>query len=204
VGPTISWGHAVSTDMVHWKELPVAIPATDTVSIFSGSAVVDKSNSSGFGVPGNPPLVAIYTVDFRKDSTDPNDGSVIPQGTQAEAIAYSTDRGRTWTPYANNPVINPINDSSIDPQNFRDPKVFCYAPAQEWIMALALSSQHKIRFYSSADLKNWTFLSDFGPANAVGGVWECPDLYSLPVNGSVNNTKWVLIFRRFRAQPRRP
>ena len=78
---TISWGHAVSTDWVHWKELPVAIPATDTVSIFSGSAVVDKKNSSGFGTPANPPLVAIYAVYYRTAGIDPNDGSVIPLGT---------------------------------------------------------------------------------------------------------------------------
>jgi sucrose-6-phosphate hydrolase SacC (GH32 family) len=191
--PTISWGHAVSTDWVHWKELPVAIPATDTVSIFSGSAVVDAKNSSGFGAPGNPPLVAIYCVNYAKDSTDPKDGSVIPGGTQAEDIAFSTDRGRTWTPYAMNPVINPLKDPSIDRFNFRDPKVFWYEPTQQWIMVVALSSQHMIGFYSSPDLKNWTKLSDFGPANAIGGVWECPDLFELPVDGNVSKKKWVLV-----------
>jgi fructan beta-fructosidase len=178
---TISWGHAVSTDWVHWQELPVAIPATDTVSIFSGSAVVDDKNTSGFGSRRNPPLVAIYTASYRKAGTDPNDGSVIPGGTQAQAIAFSTDRGRTWTPYANNPVINPLKDPSIDRTNFRDPKVFWYEPGQQWIMAVALSSQHQVRFYASKDLKSWTRLSDFGPANAIGGVWECPDLFELPV-----------------------
>jgi fructan beta-fructosidase len=197
--PTISWGHAVSTDWVHWKELPVAIPATSTIGIFSGSAVVDKNNSSGFGAPGNPPLVAIYCAAYFEASTDPKDGSVIPAGTQAEDIAFSTDRGRTWTPYADNPVINPLKDASIDPTNFRDPKVFWYDPGQEWIMAVALSSQHLIRFYSSTDLKNWTKLSDFGPANAIGGVWECPDLFELPVNAAgpkviaPDAKKWVLV-----------
>jgi fructan beta-fructosidase len=180
---TVSWGHAVSTDWVHWKELPVAIPATATVSIFSGSAVVDKKNSSGFGTPSNPPLVAIYAVFYRTNGIDPSDGSTIPQGTQAQDIAFSTDRGRTWTPYAGNPVINPNKDSSIVFTDFRDPKVFWYEPTQRWIMAVALSAQHQIRFYSSTDLKNWTKLSDFGPANAVGGVWECPDLFELPVDG---------------------
>ena len=189
--PTISWGHAVSTDWVHWKELPVAIPATSTIGIFSGSAVVDKNNSSGFGTPGNPPMVAIYCVAYFAASTDPKDGSVIPAGTQAEDIAFSTDRGRTWTPYAKNPVINPLKDPSIDPANFRDPKVFWYDPGQEWIMAVALSSQHIIRFYSSTDLKNWTKLSDFGPANAVGGVWECPDLFELPVDGGLHEWQSV-------------
>ena len=91
-GAKISWGHAVSKDMAHWEELPVAIPATDTVSIFSGSAVVDEKNSSGFGTRGNPPLVAVYTASFRKDGTDPKDGSLIPQGTQAQFIAFSTGR----------------------------------------------------------------------------------------------------------------
>ena len=207
---TISWGHAVSTDWVHWKELPVAIPATSTISIFSGSAVVDKNNSSGFGTPGNPPLVAIYAVYYRTAGIDPNDGSVIPLGTQAQDIAFSTDRGRTWTPYAKNPVINPNKDSSIVFTDFRDPKVFWYEPAQQWIMAVALSAQHQIRFYSSTDLKSWTKLSDFGSANAIGGVWECPDLFQLPVDreshddGSVKSenesgwkkpakSKWVLV-----------
>ena len=189
--PTISWGHAVSTDWVHWKELPVAIPATNTVSIFSGSAVVDKTNTSAFGTPGNPPMVAIYCVDYIAASTDPKDGSVIPAGTQAQDIAFSTDRGRTWTPYVNNPVLNPLKDPTIDPTNFRDPKVFWYAPSQQWIMAVALSSQHMIGFYSSTDLKNWTKLSDFGPANAVGGVWECPDLFELPVNGGPDHEQNV-------------
>jgi fructan beta-fructosidase len=134
-------------------------------------------------------------VNYRTDSTDPKDGSTIPAGTQAEAIAFSTDRGRTWTPYANNPVINPIKDPSIDPFNFRDPKVFWYEPAQQWIMVVALSSQRQVRFYSSKDLKSWTHVSDFGPANAVNGVWECPDFFELPVtNGSkLSNKKWVLM-----------
>ena len=106
---------------------------------------------------------------------------MIPQGTQAQFIAFSTDEGLTWTPYEKNPVINPNKDPSIIPREFRDPKVFWYEPSKQWIMAVALSAQHMIRFYSSTDLKNWTKLSDFGPANAVGGVWECPDLFQLPV-----------------------
>jgi hypothetical protein len=139
----------------------------------------------------NPPLVAIYAVYYRKDSVDPNNGTKIPLGTQAQDIAFSTDRGRTWTPYAKNPVLNPNNDSSIVFTDFRDPKVFWYEPTQQWIMAVALSAQHQIRFYSSTDLKNWTKLSDFGPANAVGGVWECPDLFELPVDGGSGHEQSV-------------
>ena len=180
-GATISWGHAVSKDMVHWEELPVAIPATDALSIYSGSAVVDEKNTSGLGTRGNPPLVAIYTIVYRTDGIDPTDGSVIPQGTQAQAIAYSTDEGLTWTPYEKNPVINPNKDLSLNPKEFRDPKVFWYKPSNQWIMAIALPVQHMVRFYSSTDLKNWSYLSDFGPANAVGGIWEVPDLFELPV-----------------------
>ena len=137
-----SWGHAVSIDWVHWKELPVAIPATATILIFSGSAVVDAGNSSSFGTPVNPPLVAIYCANYIAASTDPKDGSVIPAGTQAENIAFSTDRGRTWTQYANNPVLNPLKDPTIDPNNFRDPKVFWYEPSQQW--SWSLHSRHNI------------------------------------------------------------
>jgi sucrose-6-phosphate hydrolase SacC (GH32 family) len=193
--PTISWGHAVSTDWVHWARVTRRYTCNRYRFIYSGSAVVDTKNTSGFGITNNPPLVAIYCVNYRTDSTDPQDGSAIPAGTQAEAIAFSTDRGRTWTPYANNPVINPIKDPSIDPFNFRDPKVFWYEPAQQWIMVVALSSQRQVRFYSSKDLKSWTHVSDFGPANAVNGVWECPDFFELPVtNGSkLSNKKWVLM-----------
>ena len=88
-------------------------------------------------------------------------------------------------------MINPLKDPTIDPTNFRDPKVFWYDPGQQWIMVVALSSQHIIGFYSSTDLKNWTKLSDFGPANAVGGVWECPDLLELPVDGGSHDWRSV-------------
>jgi levanase len=171
----MSWGHAVSPDLVHWKELPVAIPQDDQEMIFSGSVVLDRQNSTGFGTRANPPLVAVYTS-LRKAS-----------GKQQQALAYSTDGGSTWTKYAGNPVLD------IDSANFRDPKVFWYAPDRRWLMTLALSDQHKVSFYSSTDLKSWTHLSDFGPAGAIGGVWECPDLFPLPVDGNPKKTKWVLV-----------
>lgn len=171
----MSWGHAVSPDLVHWTHLPVAIPEADGVMAFSGSAVVDWRNTSGFGRGGEPPLVAIY-AGFR-----PADRN------QSQYIAYSRDRGHTWTRYGGNPVID------IGSTDFRDPKVFWYAPTKHWVMVVALSAQHQVRFYSSPDLKRWTQLSDFGPAGATGGAWECPDLFELPVDGNPANTRWVLI-----------
>jgi fructan beta-fructosidase len=171
----ISWGHAVSRDLVHWRHLPVAIPDAPDGFIFSGSAVVDYQNTSGFGRPGRPAMVAIYTRAAHQCCS------------QAQAIAYSLDRGRTWTKYAGNPVLD------IGSGEFRDPKVFWYAPARHWIMAVVLATEHKVSFYGSANLKSWTHLSDFGPANATGGVWEVPDLFPLAVDGKRKTTKWVLI-----------
>ncbi|MGW2618321.1 GH32 C-terminal domain-containing protein [Streptomyces sp. NPDC001500] len=170
----MSWGHAVSTDLVHWKQLPVAIPQDDQEMIFSGSVVLDKNNTTGFGTEKNPPLVAVYT------------SAQKATGRQEQALAYSTDGGATWKKYSGNPVLD------IGSANFRDPKVFWYAPTKSWLMAVALSDQHKIAFYSSPDLEHWTHLSDFGPAGATGGVWECPDLFPLPVDGDPKKTKWVL------------
>lgn len=170
----MSWGHAVSSDLVRWRHLPVAIPEVGTLMAFSGSAVVDWKNTSGFGRGGAPPLVAVYTG--HREGID-----------QAQHVAYSTDRGRTWTPYAGNPVID------IGSRDFRDPKVFWHAPGQKWVMVVALSPQHRLRLYESRDLKAWTPLSEFGPAGATGGIWECPDLFPLAVDGDPRRTKWVLV-----------
>jgi fructan beta-fructosidase len=169
----MSWGHAVSRDLVRWEHLPVAIPEADGVMAFSGSAVVDWNNTSGFGRDGTPPLVAIYTGHRETN--------------QSQYIAYSNDRGRTWTVYDGNPVLD------IGRKDFRDPKVFWHQPQRQWVMALALPDEHKVRFYGSPDLKRWRHLSDFGPAAAVGGIWECPDLFELPVDGDPQTTRWVLI-----------
>jgi fructan beta-fructosidase len=170
----MSWGHATSPDRVHWHEQPLAL-AEENGGIFSGSVVVDAANTSGFGKDGNAPLVAAYTG-YRPDDKR-----------QAQYIAYSNDRGRTWTKYAGNPVVD------IGSTEFRDPKIIWHAPTRRWIMAVALAAEHKVRFYGSVDLKQWTPLSDFGPAGAVGGVWECPDLFELPVDGKPGQTKWVLV-----------
>ncbi|MFF8600020.1 GH32 C-terminal domain-containing protein [Streptomyces sp. NPDC015232] len=171
----MSWGHAVSTDLVHWRELPLALAHDDQEMVFSGSAVVDRDNTTGFGTRENPAMVAVYTSHFKNG------------GRQAQSLAYSTDRGRTWTKYAGNPVLD------IGSTEFRDPKVQWYAPTRSWLMTVSLSAEHKVRFYSSKDLKRWTHLSDFGPRNAVGGVWECPDLFPLPVDGDPGRVKWVLV-----------
>ena len=171
----MSWGHAVSRDMVHWKQLPVAIPEQNGLMIFSGSAVVDWNNTSGFCKSSggdNSCLVAIYTGYTGK--------------LQDQNIAYSNNHGRTWTKYSGNPVIN------LHLANFRDPKVFWYQPDHKWVMVTVLSAQHKVRLFSSPDLKHWKTLSDFGPAGATGGVWECPDLIKLPVENEPGRSRWVL------------
>ncbi|NBE50501.1 glycoside hydrolase family 32 protein [Streptomyces boluensis] len=171
----MSWGHAVSKDLVHWEELPLALSHDDEEMVFSGSAVVDWNNTTGFGTKDNPPMVAVYTS-ADKDT-----------GVQAQSLAYSTDRGRTWTKYQDNPVID------IGSKEFRDPKVQWHEPTKSWLMTVSLSTEHKVRFYSSKNLKDWDVLSDFGPAGATGGVWECPDLFPLAVDGDKNNIKWVLV-----------
>jgi len=171
----MSWGHAVSSDLVHWEQLPVALPEADGIMIFSGSAVVDFRNSSGFGKDGQPPLVAIYT------------GNRTADGRQAQCIASSTDHGRTWIKFPQNPVLDPGSN------NFRDPKVFWHEPTQKWIMVVSKAEERRIQFYGSSNLKQWTRLSEFGPAGASTGVWECPDMFPLSIEGSRGRSAWVLI-----------
>ncbi len=169
----MSWGHSVSSDLQHWEHLPVAIDCTETTGIFSGSAVVDFNNTSGFGSIDNPPLVAIYTVHQNDESN------------QSQHIAFSVDEGLTWTKYANNPVLD------LGMKDFRDPKVSWNTATNSWLMTVAKPQEYKIAFFSSPDLKNWEHLSDFGPLGATGGIWECPDLFSLTApSGEV---KWVLL-----------
>jgi fructan beta-fructosidase len=168
----MSWGHAVSRDLVHWEHLPVALREENDVMIFSGSAVVDWKNTSGFGKDGKPPLVAVYTGHFTNKPL------------QNQHLAYSNDRGRTWTKYAGNPVLD------IKEKDFRDPKVIWHEPSMRWVMAVAWPVKRMVRFYTAPDLKTWTHLSDFGPAGSVEGIWECPDLFPLAAGGK---TKWVLI-----------
>jgi len=171
----MSWGHAVSRDLVRWEHLPIALTEEDGVMIFSGCAVVDWKNSSGFGENGKPPLVAIYT------------GHYTRKPLQNQHIAYSNDRGRTWTKFAGNPVLD------IGEKDFRDPRVFWHEPTRQWVMVVAWPPQRKVRFYASPDLKEWKHLSDFGPAGSTQGIWECPDLFPLRVEGRGRDTKWALI-----------
>ncbi|CAN5741988.1 glycoside hydrolase family 32 protein [soil metagenome] len=176
-GP-MHWGHATSKDLVHWKELPVAIYPDSLGTIFSGSAVVDENNTSVFGKDGKVPLVAIFT---QHDMVGEKAGR---NNFQNQSLAYSLDDGETWTKYAGNPVLK--NPGIVD---FRDPKVMWYAPQKKWIMTLA--TKDRITFYASPDLKNWERQSEFGQSiGAHGGVWECPDLFSMDDNGK---QVWVLI-----------
>ena len=176
-GP-MHWGHATSRDLVSWKEQPVALFPDSLGYIFSGSAVVDAKNTSGFGKDGKTPLVAIFT---HHDPKGEKSGSKTYQN---QSLAYSLDAGQTWTKYAGNPVLkNPgIKD-------FRDPKVSWNDVVKKWIMTLA--TLDRITFFSSPNLKDWTRESDFGAKlGAHGGVWECPDLFPLTLNGQ---THWVLL-----------
>lgn len=178
-GP-MHWGHAISKDLVRWENLPIALYPDELGYIFSSSAVVDWNNTSGFGTEDHPPLIAIYTYHNRaKEKAGATDY-------QYQAIAYSNDKGRSWTKYEGNPVLP--NQGIKD---FRDPKVIWHEPSQKWIMTLAVKDH--VSFYTSPDLKSWEFASDFGLEwGSHEGVWECPDLFPLQVEGT-EEEKWVLI-----------
>ncbi|TPG37985.1 glycoside hydrolase family 32 protein [Sphingomonas koreensis] len=171
----MSWGHAVSHDLLHWTELPVAIPETDKM-IFSGCAVVDSDNVSGLGDGIRPPLLAFFTAFDERTEI------------QSQHLAYSHDRGRTFAHYRDNPLID------LGLLHFRDPKVFYHAPSAAWVMIVALSREHKVLFYRSANLIDWQRAGEFGPAGSTSGQWECPDLMLVPIEGKQEDVKWVLKF----------
>lgn len=176
-GP-MHWGHAISKDLVHWKQQPIALYPDSLGYIYSGSVIVDSANTSGFGKDGIIPLVAIFT------HSNPIRRKEGKNNYQYQSLAYSLDDGHSWTKYAGNPVLkNPgIKD-------FRDPKVRWFKPSKRWIMTLA--TKDRVTFYSSADLKEWVKESEFGQElGAHGGVWECPDLFPLDYKGQ---TIWVLL-----------
>lgn len=166
------WGHSTSTDLVNWKNEGVAIAPDAIGTIFSGSCVVDHNNTSGFGEGA---VVAFYTS-----------AKQTPWGDcQTQSMAYSLDNGKTFIKYENNPIL------TSSEKDFRDPKVFWYAPKEHWVMMLAVGQHMEI--YSSKNLKDWTKESEFGEGHGChGGVWECPDLVELPVEG-IKEKKWVLI-----------
>jgi fructan beta-fructosidase len=166
------WGHSVSRDLVRWENLDTAI-ARDTLGhIFSGSAIVDANNDAGFGQDA---LIAFYT-------------SASDEHGQIECMAYSTDNGRTYTKYEGNPILTPFDGL----RDFRDPKVFRYEPEEKWVMVV--SADKEMRFYSSKNLKDWTYMSSFGYGyGAMPSQFECPDFVQLPVDGNANHKKWALI-----------
>lgn len=169
----MTWGHATSTDLVHWKHQPVAIPEEKDTMIFSGTCVADIHNTSGLGKNGKVPFVAIYT-------------GHIEGVNQSQHLAYSLDEGLTWTKYNRNPILD------LHKKDFRDPKVFWYAPKKYWVMCVMLPVEHQVQFYSSSNLLNWKHLSEFGPAGDTSGVWECPDLVQVPAEGAPEKKKWLL------------
>ncbi|SHJ36785.1 glycoside hydrolase family 32 protein [Pseudozobellia thermophila] len=178
-GP-MHWGHATSTDLITWKEQPIALYPDELGTIFSGSAVVDIDNTTGFSQKEKTPVVAMYT---NHDMEAEKAGKIVDE---VQSIAYSLDEGLTFTKYEGNPVVK--NPGIPD---FRDPKVDWDEERGQWVMVLAAGQE--IKFYASKDLKDWELLSVFG--EGIGnhdGVWECPDLFPLPVKGT-DEQKWVLL-----------
>jgi len=166
----MTWGHAVSKDLLHWEELPIAIEPDELGTIFSGSAVIDYDNTSGLKKGETPPMIAIYTADMWDKK-------------QQQCIAYSYDNGRTFTKYEGNPVIPA--ERKFGSGHERDPKVFWYKPGNHWVMILHDGINYSI--YNSNDLKKWTRTSHID-----AGFWECPELFELAVDGNENQKKWIV------------
>ena len=167
------WGHAVSRDLVHWQELGEALYPDSLGTMFSGSAVVDRTHSAGFASGEEPALVCIYTA--------AGGTSLQSKGAKfSQCLAYSTDRGRTWTKYANNPVLSHLRAEN------RDPKVIWYAPGQKWVMALYLD-QSDFALFASTDLKHWEKLSDV----TIPGTSECPEFFEIPIVDEPAATRWI-------------
>jgi fructan beta-fructosidase len=189
-----NWGSAYSTDLVRWKYAPTGrdvlrwrlsdstLSKIERDSLMarmprlggSGTVVVDWNNSSGFGKDGKPPLISFWHNDTQ------------PWGNQVVGLAYSNDTAKTWKRYDKFPILD------INNREFRDPLVFWHEPTKKWIMAIGLAEAPKVKFFNSDNLKEWTFLSEFGPWGAVGGVWECADFFPLAVDGDPSKTKWLL------------
>ncbi|PZP50745.1 MAG: 2,6-beta-D-fructofuranosidase [Pseudopedobacter saltans] len=164
----MSWGHAVSKDLIHWEELTLALNSDSLGTMFSGSAIIDYDNTAGFNKGKTPAMIAFYTVDNPEK--------------EIQCMAYSLDKGRTWTKYDKNPVID--SKEKWHSKDTRDPKVFWYAPGKHWVLVLNERDGHSI--YNSTNLKDWTYQSH------TTGFWECPELFELAIDGNPNNKKWVM------------
>jgi sucrose-6-phosphate hydrolase SacC (GH32 family) len=167
------WGHAVSTDLVHWKQLPDAIYRHELAGIYSGSSVIDYKNTSGFKKGENDVMVAFYATTLMLNGREAS----------CQCAAYSIDKGRTFTDYENNPVVGDRFDI-IGTHNARDPKVIWHEPTRKWVMILYEGIGHSI--FTSDDLKKWEYQSH------IKTFWECPELFELPVDGDPENMKWVI------------
>ncbi len=168
----MTWGHVVSTDMLHWTQLPDALHPDAMGTMFSGTGLVDTTNSAGFKTGDEDPILLFYTS---AGGTNPWSKGVP----HTQSLAYSNDRGRTWTKYAGNPIVDFIRKGN------RDPKVLWHEPSQQWAMVLYLG-EREMAFFTSGDLKEWKEQS------RIKGFHECPELFELPVDGDPNNMKWVL------------
>ena len=191
-GP-MHWGHATSKDLINWENLPIAIYPDGNNYIFSGSAIVDNDNKSGLGKGINPPIIAFYTnhdMFLERKWNGELDSPYINVETQH--IAYSIDLGKSWIKYANNPVIE--NPGYRD---YRDPKVTWLDDYKKWIISLA--ARDRIIFYSSDNLIDWKYLSEFTGYGEMNGVWECPDLF--PLRDKEGNKKWVLLVSINKSSP---
>lgn len=166
-GALMEWGHAVSKDLVHWRQLPSALAPDKLGAAWSGTSILDRDNAAGFGKNA---FVVFYTA-FNPAT-----------GRQVQCIAFSTDNGATFTRYSGNPVLD--TGAEVGSNDTRDPKVFWYAPARHWV--LVLFEKDGMSIFNSADLKHWTRKSH------IAGLFECPDLFELPVDGNAKNTRWVL------------
>jgi fructan beta-fructosidase len=173
VPETLSWGHAVSPDLLDWTELPIALAGTPAQHVYSGSVVHDADNTSGLGERGEGPLVALWTSVDRAT------------GAQTQCLAHSVDFGRTWRPHPDNPVLD------VGSSSFRDPKVLRHDGA--WVMVLVLADERRVEVYRSPDLIAWEHASSFGPEGSTEGIWECPDLVTVPVEGNAESASVMLV-----------
>lgn len=166
----MSWGHAVTTDLARWDELPVALPTDERRMVFSGSAAMDTSGSAGFG---RDAMVALYTA-----------AAIGEPQHQAQALAWSLDKGATWTDHPGNPVLD------LGMADFRDPYVFCHEPSNSWVMVVVKSNEQVAQIWRSSDLAAWRLASEIPAGDAPGRIWECPTLVELPVLGGTG-MRWL-------------